>query len=260
MNLTQPVVKPNGCNRINKSKDKEIAAKEAQIKEWQKYKTSVQKAADDVKAANSEYIQYLGTVTVNENSTLEEREGNLTRFRNTYAGILDELTTKQNELNSAANNYDTSSMLGQVNALADEMAQLEIKWDKVYEMMRNNHQANSATDAEYYGYADGGVNSHTGLAMLHGTQQKSETIFNANDSAKLYSLVHNTPNLLASALTDGVNIARNLKDTKPNSNAVTFNGTVINLPNVQNAEQFARQMEAYMQTVLTESQVYKPSR
>lgn len=240
-------------------KNQEIAAKEAQITEWQKYKSEVQKAANDAKNANESYMQYLNTVTINENSTLQDRENNLTRFRDTYAGILSELTAKQNELNQAANNYDTGSMQSEIDELKDA-------WSRLAEIMKENHQANSASEAELWygykvgGYADGGVNSRTGIAMLHGTKQKSETIFNANDSAKLYDLVHSTPNLVATALTDGASIARGLTNTSTDSRSVTLNGTTINLPNVQNAEQFARQFEAYMQTLLSESQVYKPSR
>jgi hypothetical protein len=108
--------------------------------------------------------------------------------------------------------------------------------------------------------ATGTVVDYTGLLAVHGTKQKSETIFNANDSAKLYDLVHNTPNLVASMLTDGTRIAQGLQKNVDASGNITFNGTTINLPNVQNPEQFARQMESYMQTVLTESQVFKPRR
>ena len=108
--------------------------------------------------------------------------------------------------------------------------------------------------------ASGAVVDKTGLLAVHGTKQKAETIFNANDSAKLYDLVHNTPNLIASMLTDGTKIAQGMQKNVDNSGNITFNGTTINLPNVQNPEQFARQMEMYMQTVLSESQVYKPRR
>ncbi len=44
-------------------------------------------------------------------------------------------------------------------------------------------------------YAKGGVNSVTGLAWLDGTPQKSETIFNANSSKKLFNLVSGSKDL-----------------------------------------------------------------
>jgi hypothetical protein len=39
-------------------------------------------------------------------------------------------------------------------------------------------------------YRDGGVADYTGLAELHGTKTKAETIFNSTDSSKLYELIH----------------------------------------------------------------------
>lgn len=44
-------------------------------------------------------------------------------------------------------------------------------------------------------YASGGVVDYTGIAMVHGSDSQSETIFNAKDSKKLYDLVHNNSNL-----------------------------------------------------------------
>lgn len=50
------------------------------------------------------------------------------------------------------------------------------------------------------GYDKGGVADYTGLAMLHGTKQKSEVIFNSSDAKKLYELVRNLPQSPTSAL------------------------------------------------------------
>ena len=242
------------------AKDKDIAAKEAQIKEWQKYKSAVQKAADDAKAANEEYMKYLNTVQVDENSSLEARERNLQNFATQYAGIMDQISQYSQQIGSLGGsiNIDTTN----IEKAATEMGDFIEKYrDGVLAMSEALDASstgygivNSEWDAKLVraakelkalrGYANGGVADRTGLAMLHGTKQRSETIFNANDSAKLYDLVHSTPNLV----------------TSNDSRSVTLNGTVINLPNVQNAEQFARQFESYMQTVLAESQVYKPSR
>lgn len=40
-------------------------------------------------------------------------------------------------------------------------------------------------------YADGGVNTQTGTAMMHGTPRAPEVVFNAADAAKLYDIIHN---------------------------------------------------------------------
>lgn len=40
-------------------------------------------------------------------------------------------------------------------------------------------------------YADGGVNTTPGLAMMHGSPSSPEVVFNAKDASKLYDLIHN---------------------------------------------------------------------
>lgn len=52
----------------------------------------------------------------------------------------------------------------------------------------------------YTRYASGGVANETGLAYLDGTAANPEVVFNSKDAAKLYSLVHDTPDLVASFL------------------------------------------------------------
>ena len=236
------------------AKNKDIAAKEAQIKEWQKYKSEVQKAASEAKAATEDWWQLVHEVALNESDDYDVRTAKLNTWYEEYSAALQNLTYYQNQLNEATNDFDSSDMQEQIDELVKTVEKL--KWE---DDESEGHKA--WLPIELVGsHSNGGVNSNTGLAMLHGTKQKAETIFNANDSAKLYDLVHNTPNLVASMLTDGTRIAQNLSSKSGAANAVTFNGTTINLPNVQNPEQFARQMEMYMQTVLSESQVYKPRR
>ena len=235
------------------AKNKDIAAKEAQIKEWQKYKTEVQKAASEAKAATEDWWQLVHEVALGESDDYDTRTEKLKTWYDEYSSALQNLTKYQKELNEATGDFDASDMQEQIDELVKAVEKLEWKDES------DEHTA--WLPFELVGsHASGGVNTNTGLAMLHGTKQKAETIFNANDSAKLYDLVHNTPNLVASMLTDGTRIAQGLQKNADASGNITFNGTVINLPNVQNAEQFARQMEAYMQSVLSESQVYKPRR
>ena len=50
------------------------------------------------------------------------------------------------------------------------------------------------------GFSEGGVTTNTGLSMLHGTTSSPEVIFNAKDAAKLYEYVHNSDDLIRSAL------------------------------------------------------------
>lgn len=258
-------------------KNKEITAKEAQIKEWQKYKSAVQKAANDAKTATSDWYQYLSDITLNEDSTLDERNRNLEEFASTYGELVERIAGYTSQIGdmTASISFDTSGL----EDAAEELEEFFNAYREGVMAMADAYNAddnhfglvNSEWDAKLlkaakgmqlvHSAATGRVVDYTGLLAVHGTKQKSETIFNANDSKKLYDYIHNTPNVMADMITGGYKIAQNLPKTNNDvGNAVTFNGTVINLPNVQNAEQFARQMESYMQTVLTESQVFKPRR
>ena len=258
------------------AKDKEISAKEAQIKSWQKYKTEVTNAANKAKSETESWYKYLSQVTLNEKTTLDQRNANLEDFAKVYGEKLKEIKGYTDQIGSltASIGFDTSgveeaarelaeffaaysegvmAMADAYNSDDDHFAQVNSEWDeKLLKAAKGMRLVKSS--------ATGNVVDYTGLMAVHGTKQKAETIFNANDSAKLYDLVHNTPNLIASMFNNGVNIARNFSPADSGSTGISFNNTTINLPNVQNPEQFARQMEMYMQTVLSESQVYKPRR
>lgn len=249
--------------------NKEIAAKEKEISKWQEYKTQVTNAASEAKKSVEGFYDTAYDISLSMGSDDGEMARNLDAFYEKYSGIISALTQAQDELNESVSGMDFSSYDSRIDDIELRLKKLEVNWQGIREeVVKATREANRTYSSESEGrmhwndsgsYADGGTASYTGLAMLHGTKQKAETIFNANDSAKLYDLVHNTPNLVASILSDGTKIASNL-NPQSSDVGVTFNGTVINLPNVQNAEQFARQMEAYMQSVLSESQVYKPKR
>ena len=237
------------------AKNKEIAAKESQIKSWQKYKSDVTRAANESKAAVSDWNRTMLETEGTEKTSLDNRTRNLETFYDKYSGILKNLKTYQDELNESVNGFDVSSMQEKLDAL-------EINWEEVLEALKEyNRHINSNSDAELHAigaYADGGVNTYTGLAMLHGTKQRPELVLNSTDTAKLYNAIHNSPTL---APITTPNVAKVIPAGTGNAqNTVNVNVANLNLPNVQNPEQFARQMESYMQTVLTESQVFKPRR
>lgn len=52
----------------------------------------------------------------------------------------------------------------------------------------------------YVKYADGGVADFTGPIQIDGSKTRSEVVFNSADAAKLYTLVHDAPNLVGSWL------------------------------------------------------------
>lgn len=126
---------------------------------------------------------------------------------------------------------------------------------------------NSAWDAYLvsqsgHSHADGGVIDYTGQAQLHGTKQKSETIFNAEDSKKLYDYVHKTPDITASMIQEAVklsgfnpsNIINSKNNTAKNNVNLTIGQVVANNP-----QEFTRNLDthidAYFRRKLTEGYV-----
>ena len=87
-------------------------------------------------------------------------------------------------------------------------------------------------------YAAGGVADYTGHAHLDGSKSSPEVIFNSNDAAKLYHLVHTTPNLVdklignvqakfEAILPAGFKGSGNPSMTTDNSRKVYWNGNVL---------------------------------
>lgn len=109
-------------------------------------------------------------------------------------------------------------------------------------------------------YAKGGINDFTGLAMMHGTKQKSEVVFNSADAKKLYDFVHtsnNLPEMLMNNVSNSIakmfsEITTKMgQNTEFNSNSSSKSTSItiqINNPNIQadNYEQFERCMSQYI--------------
>ena len=105
-------------------------------------------------------------------------------------------------------------------------------------------------------FANGGVSSSTGLAMLHGTKQKSEVTFNAEDAKKLYDMIHgrssaqltNTVarNIVDSAIQTTRENASIVNNNRPTNNEYTW---VINEPKFSSADDyraFSEHMDRYV--------------
>jgi len=91
-------------------------------------------------------------------------------------------------------------------------------------------------------YAEGGVSTETGLAMLHGTPSSSEVIFNSGQAKKLYDLVKSIPNGFDLSKIPMVNMLNNFKPLDIASNLIsktsqsvsnTFNIDKLEFPNIK---------------------------
>lgn len=253
-----------------KAKDAEIDSKKKQIEVWQKYKTEVQNAAKAIKEANEDYMKQVDDINLKENSSLQDRENNLRRFESTYSNIMDNVVNLQNQLSSQDYSIGFSvDGLGELREARDVLQDIAISTmaaissqDMIKKLLRGEWSIADAVTAmkegKIQGYSSGGVADYTGVAMLHGRKNAPETIFNANDSAKLYDLVHNTPNLVASAITEANKLAGfKLSNNSNTNNSATNTSIYIDKIVTDNPQDFAKQLDRYYRTKLTETYTSK---
>lgn len=244
-----------------KVKEEEIKVKQKQIEGWRTYKSDVEKAIDTV---NSKYDDYMGKLN-DVNLAEDTRETSLSEFVTTYEGYVSKIQGLQDALSDKTVSLYLDTNVDDVQSKFDELIKKTVDWAEVFVKVMESDDPELAQRAlkEYAKsqtnqYSQGGVADYTGLAMLHGRKNAPETIFNANDSAKLYEMVHNTPNLMADMIAkatkiSGFNPANNSNNTQ-NSNEYSF---YIDKIVTDNPQDFARQLDRYYQTKLTESYTNK---
>ena len=249
------------------AKDKEIKAKEDLIKEWQKYKTNVQNYVNDLKNTNKEYEDSIENITLTENSNLDERLANFKRFKGEYESMINRILELQDgvgdiEVNASVKMDDFTDGIKEV---VEGIGTVSEKLAEAIKELGKMPSINSAGDVKHYQatgyqhYASGGVNSSTGLAWLDGTRSKPELVLNNQDATKLYNLLHSMPASAAQMFSSPLTRFAGLKSgSTSQSSAINITGNTINLPNVRDPQQFAREMERYLQTTLTESQIIPP--
>ena len=251
------------------AKDKEIAAKKEQIDAWNKYKSEVQKAVNDIKAANDGYLDMLDQVTLDENSDYYDREVNLWNFKENYKSYMDEI---------AAKNWEIEQTTERLQELADTAAQLsggisvdvDIDFDVLKSKFDNitNKIANVFQNAfnKLPGFANGGSATYTGLARVHGSKTQAETFFSAAQSKSLYDMVASGSFSAQVADRAYAGVASAIKNISTNSNNNTNSIHVdnININGVQQPHElkaalqreFGGLMKDYWKTKKTESQIY----
>lgn len=266
-----------------KAKDKEIDAKKKQIQVWKDYKSEVENTVNTIKNSLENYEDLLNQIVLDENSTYEQRQQNLNNFANKYSDIISQINRKNSELDTATNRIESlNNQITQLNnnpirieadmsSAADEMADFIEKYQEAIEAMRKRLEesvsgygvVNSAWDEKLVqagSYSQGGSVDYTGWAQVHGSPNKSETVFNAAQSRELWNMVRSGQfsNLVAEKAIHGINF--NLKNLSPNSN--TSNRTVnigqmtIKTDNPkQFHSQFMTEMKQYWNVQLTESPI-----
>lgn len=259
-----------------KAKDAEIKSKQEQINSWKNYKKQVEDAVSALKAKNGEYVQYLDTVKVDENSTLEQRTSNFETFKNKISGLVDDIGRKQSvidSLSSALDNlsggdYDINFFVSGLDNLREARDILDDMAIKSMEVITSQEMVErvlggemSLTDAvkamregKIRGYSSGGVVDETGVAMLHGRKNAPELILNATDSAKLYSLIHNTPNLIADTMLEANKLAGFKLNNNNNKSGVSIGAINVYANNPRElTRNLDKELDQYFRNKLTES-------
>lgn len=209
-----------------KAKEKDIDKIGEEITAYNNYKTTVQDSLNDAKSA------------------LEDYKNNVSDYCNQMS---DSFYHMQDSIYN-----DHNKIVGWFGAVASAARSMrdEIGSGAIGGAMMGLHLA---------GFADGGTNSTTGIAMLHGTKQKSETIFNANDSKKLYEAVHETPSVMASIIKQAVQLSGFNPSNIVNNNGANTNSVNVNIGQVvaNNPQDFVRNLDphldAYFKRKLTQS-------
>ena len=261
------------------AKNKEVEAKKQQITAWKDYKDKLKTAVSEIKQANEEYMSQIGKIELTETSSLQRRDQEFEKFKNNVTNYIDQIGQKQSMIDNITEALDQISggdykLSFEVDGY-DKLQSVESTLQSILDKMKGVHIL-SATEVALmmeeagitnkdFGdatakfirylkgeYSSGGVADYTGLAMLHGRKNAPELIFNANDSAKLYEMIHNTPNLMADMLTQanklaGFKIANN--ESTNNSNVTFYIDKIV----TDNPVDFENQLDRYYRTKLTQS-------
>ena len=228
------------------AKDEEIKKIDDEIAAYNKYKKSVEKSLSDAKTALENY----------KNSMNDAKAGIISASNETENSVYNNAVKMQQWMRDTENvTWENHNKIIQwYSEIGDAAEELQ---KKLRESPTGFGIVNSAWDAHLAGYADGGVNTSTGIAMLHGTKQKGEVIFNASDSKKLYDMIHGTPNLLA----DVAKQANKIAGFSPVNNNNSTNSVSVSIGQIvaNNPQEFTRgldrELDQYFRRKLTESYV-----
>lgn len=125
---------------------------------------------------------------------------------------IDEVAKKNQMIDNSAAWWSASDEEKEALAAENEKlgAELGYKKDEETGIWYDKNGEIAYTVVKIPGYNTGGVVDYTGLARVHGSSTRAETVFNASDSAKLYEYVHSVPSLVQD-LIDKLNVAPKVK-------------------------------------------------
>lgn len=240
---------------LEKKKEEELSAIDAQIKAWEDYKKAWEDVTDSYEFEQAKQIlaQQLGADA--EAKILQQKIEQVQEYAEKYKATMAEIARLENTPADKLSGYNTptntnvgsgsssgssssSSKTYTVKSgdtLSGIGSKYGVSWQKIYNANKsvigsNPNRIYPGQTLTIPGYANGGMVDYTGLAMLHGTKSKPEFVLN-NDQMR--------------------NMLSTLTRPQVTSNLPTSSGAVnnynfgnIELPNVTNAKQFVTELKS----------------
>lgn len=287
-------------NKLNNNVESEISSiekaikeKDDQITEWTNYKNSLSTWSDEIDTVNRTYITNLKNIANDEKFTLQERLENLKKFMEEQARLNGVDIPDGNSLGDGISalaggesakkiivRYDgkkiaevsstkeaeqeKSEYLG--NVVSQEVNTLTQKGVRVSSAMMQEIIDNLKNKFEILSpigsFASGGAVDYTGLANVHGSQSRSEVLFNSAQAKRLYELFsNNSLNELKEKLFSGIissskdinNISRVQKSNTNNSYSWNINGDI----KADSYAEFCKYMDRYTTEAMARFKVGK---
>lgn len=252
---------------LEKQKEEELSAIDAQIKAWEDYKKAWEDVTDSYEFEQAKQIlaQQLGADA--EAKILEQKIEQVKEYAEKYKATMAEITRLENTPSDQLNGYNTpkdtnttngnsgsgvsSSSAPSLNKGSYVSVKPGTKWYANSYGGGNSGTARSGTikyinnggshpynidglgwvkKSDIVGYKNGGMVDYTGLAMLHGTKSKPEFVLN-NDQMK-------------SVLSNFIRPQTSSNLPSKNASVTNYNFGNIELPNVSNAKQFVTELKS----------------